>query len=120
IQWVRAFLRHLADEGRAILVSSHLLAEIARLVDEVVVIRRGQIVAQGTVADLTASAAGASIVVASTDDSALGAALSHLGGRVTAATGALTVAGLDAEQVGRAALDAGIVLTELRTVSPDL
>lgn len=120
IQWVRGFLRHLADEGRAILVSSHLLGEIARLVDDVVVIRRGRIVAQGSVAELTASADGAAVVVASLDDARLAAALERRGARVAEADGRLQVVGLEPVEVGTAALEAGVALRELRSVAPEL
>jgi ABC-2 type transport system ATP-binding protein len=120
IQWVRGFLRHLADDGRAILVSSHLLGEIARLVDDVVVIRRGRIVAQGSVAELTASAEGAAVVVRSQDNARLAAALSRQGAQVNEVADALHVVGLEAVQVGTVALQTGVVLTELRAVAPEL
>lgn len=120
IQWVRGFLRHLADEGCAILVSSHLLGEIARLVDDVVVIRQGRIVAQGTVAELTASIDGAAVRVASQDDAVLAETLRQRGGQVTEVDAMLHVVGLQPLDVGTAALDAGVALTELRTLTPEL
>lgn len=120
IQWVRAFLRYLADDGRAVLVSSHLLGEVARLVDEVLVIRQGRIVASGTVAELTAAAGGASVRVASQDDAALTAELERSGAIVTPVEGALQVQGMDPSAVGGAALAAGVALTELRALSPEL
>ncbi|HEX6514701.1 MAG TPA: ATP-binding cassette domain-containing protein [Nocardioidaceae bacterium] len=52
IAWLRGFLRHLAAEGRTVLVSSHVLAEVQQTVDEVVVISRGRLVRQGTLAEL--------------------------------------------------------------------
>ena len=55
IRWLRDFLRALAAEGRAVLVSSHVLAEVAQTADEVVVIARGRSVAQATLAELTAA-----------------------------------------------------------------
>ncbi len=120
IQWVRGFLRHLADEGRAILVSSHLLGEIARLVDDVVVIRQGRIVAQGTVAELTASVDGAAVRVVSRDDHTLAEALRRRGAQVTAGEGMLHVTGLQPLDVGTVALEAGVALAELRTVTQEL
>jgi hypothetical protein len=71
IHWVRSLLRYLADEGRAILVSSHLLGEVARLADDVIVIRRGRIVTQATVAELTGAVSGGAVAVASVDDATL-------------------------------------------------
>ena len=52
IAWLRQFLRALAQEGRTVLISSHVLAEVQQTVDEVVVIARGRLVTQGTLADL--------------------------------------------------------------------
>lgn len=61
IRWLRDLLRSLAAEGRAMLVSSHLLAEVAQTVDDVVVISRGRTVAQAPLPDLLAAQPGASL-----------------------------------------------------------
>jgi ABC-2 type transport system ATP-binding protein len=53
IRWLRGFLQGFAAEGRAVLVSSHVLAEVAQLADEAVVINHGRLVRQGTIAELT-------------------------------------------------------------------
>lgn len=53
IRWIRLFLRQQAEAGRTVLLSSHLMGELAETVDDVVVIRQGQIVADGTLADVT-------------------------------------------------------------------
>jgi ABC-2 type transport system ATP-binding protein len=55
VRWLRTFLRSLAAEGRAVLVSSHLLAEVAQTVDRVVIIDRGHLLAQGALDELTGS-----------------------------------------------------------------
>ena len=121
ITWVRDFLRRLAGEGRAVLVSSHLLGEVARLADDVIVIDHGRIVASGSVEELTARAStGATVVVRSEDDAALESAVTAaLAGvddaHVERATEGLRVTGLDAGAVGRVARDAGVALVELRT-----
>jgi ABC-2 type transport system ATP-binding protein len=57
IIWMRGFLRGLAAEGRAVLVSSHLLNELPDVADHVVVIGRGRVLADGTIQELTAGAA---------------------------------------------------------------
>lgn len=62
IRWLRDFLRSLAGEGRTILVSSHVLAEVAQTVDEVVIINRGRLVRHAAMADVEALAAGATLV----------------------------------------------------------
>jgi ABC-2 type transport system ATP-binding protein len=61
IRWLRDLLRSLAAEGRAVLVSSHLLAEVAQTVDDVVVISRGRTVAQAPLSDLLAARPGATL-----------------------------------------------------------
>ncbi|HXC85279.1 MAG TPA: ABC transporter ATP-binding protein [Trebonia sp.] len=58
VRWLRGLLRGFAAEGGTVLVSSHLLAEVAQTVDAVVIIDHGRLVAQGPVAELTASGAG--------------------------------------------------------------
>jgi ABC-2 type transport system ATP-binding protein len=120
IHWVRSLLRYLAEEGRAILVSSHLLGEVARLADDVIVIRRGRIVTQATVAELTGAVQGGAVAVASLDDAVLGQRLAAAGADVSVDDGHLVVRGLDPEVIGRAALDAGIVLRELRPLTEEL
>jgi ABC-2 type transport system ATP-binding protein len=119
IRWIRSLLRHLADQGRSILVSSHLIGEIARLADDVVVIREGRFVAQSSVAELTAVATGG-VVVSSLDDARLGEALRAAGAEVQVEPDQLTVRGVSAEDIGRVALEVGVVLTELRTTRAEL
>jgi ABC-2 type transport system ATP-binding protein len=58
VRWLRGLLRGFAAEGGTVLVSSHLLAEVAQTVDSVVIINSGRLVAQGPVAELTAGGAG--------------------------------------------------------------
>jgi ABC-2 type transport system ATP-binding protein len=62
IRWLRTFLRSLADEGRTILVSSHVLAEVAQTVDSVVIIHRGKLIRHATMAEVEAIAVGAARV----------------------------------------------------------
>lgn len=119
VLWVRKLLRHLAEEGRAILVSSHLLGEISRLADDVIVIRRGEIITQASVAELTNNA-DAGMLVGSQDDHALAAALTAAGAEVSVASQGLSVTGLEAIQIGQVALDAGIALSELRAQTTEL
>ena len=61
IRWLRTFLRGLAGEGRTVLVSSHLLSEVANTVDDVVIVARGRLAAQGRLADLEGEAGGRSL-----------------------------------------------------------
>jgi ABC-2 type transport system ATP-binding protein len=119
-RWLREFLRSLAAGGTTVLVSSHVLAEVAQTADEVVIIDRGRRIAQGPIDRLT-SAAGASVVVRSPDADRLAEHLRAVGGDVRRLAGSeLGVRGLRTEDVGRAAADNGIVLHELRSVEPSL
>jgi len=118
IHWVRQLLRHLAGQGRSILVSSHLLGEISRLADEVMVIRRGRLVANATVDELTGAAAGGT-AVRSADDDRLTRELETAGAEVTRTDGLLVVS-LPPERIGQIALEAGIALIELRPAVAEL
>ncbi len=112
IRWLRDFLRTLAAEGRTILVSSHVLAEVAQTVDEVVIIHRGKLVQQALMAELDAMAAG-STTVRSPEAERLGALLAEadLGVRAVG-DGRLAVAA-PPERVGEIAASNGVVLHEL-------
>lgn len=112
IRWIREMLRALADEGRTILLSSHLLTEVQQTVDDVVVIASGRQRYVGPLAGLGASA-GTVTVVDAADRGALAAALVVEGHEPVAGPDGLTVAGLDPDAVGRLALAAGIPLRAL-------
>jgi ABC-2 type transport system ATP-binding protein len=119
IRWLRDFLRGMAAEGRTVLVSSHVLAEVSQTVDDVVVIHRGRMVQQGTVQSLTA--AGGGVVVRTPRTAALLAALRSAGLSVTEAPdGALVVEGAEAAQVGDVAFAAGVPVHELSPRSTTL
>jgi ABC-2 type transport system ATP-binding protein len=114
VHWLRGLVRGLADQGRTVLVSSHLLAEVAQTVDQVVIIDRGRLVAQSTLADLTAGA-GQTVRVRTAQAEALRDLLVARGATVTLdGPDRLVVAGATAEQVGRAAAAGGVVLQEMR------
>ncbi len=114
IRWIRGLLRDLADQGKTVFVSSHLMSEIAQTATHVIVIGRGQLIADTTVADLLASAPAAAVRVRSTDQAALAGLLRGPDITITpAADGAMTVAGLTASQIGAAAGSAGITVLEL-------
>lgn len=112
ILWIRGLLRELAAEGRTVLVSSHLLAEVQHSVDRVVIISRGRLVYAGTLAGLEA---GSRVLADSPDRAALRAALAAAGGSIEPSESGLAVVGLSAAQVGEAALRAGVALSLLST-----
>jgi ABC-2 type transport system ATP-binding protein len=119
IRWLRDFLRSMASEGRTVLVSSHVLAEVAQTVDDVVVIHRGRLVQQGPVEALTA--AGAGVLVRSPRAEELRTALYRDGLTATETPdGALVVEGVDAARIGEIAFAAGVPLHELSPRSTSL
>jgi ABC-2 type transport system ATP-binding protein len=120
IRWLREFLRALAAEGRTIFISSHVLAEIEQIVDEVVIIHRGKFVVQATTAELVARAAGG-IRARSPQVDQLRAALEEAGVKVASSEGdLLTLADATTAQVGEIAAAKGIVLHELVAESSTL
>jgi ABC-2 type transport system ATP-binding protein len=111
IRWMRGLLRGFADEGGTVLLSSHLLNEIERVADDIIVIGRGQIVAQGTKDELLH---GAGTVVRATDAALLGSALDAEGIAFTTSEAGALLVDADPAVVGAAAARHGVVLVELR------
>ncbi|MFC8230956.1 ATP-binding cassette domain-containing protein [Streptomyces sp. NPDC057287] len=120
VLWIRNLLTSLASEGRTVLVSSHLMSEMALTADHLVVIGRGRLLADTTVTELIRSAGGASVKVVTPQADTLRALLSGPGVRITTGTaGELTVQGTDAAHIGRTAALHAVPLHELtpQTVS---
>jgi ABC-2 type transport system ATP-binding protein len=114
ILWVRTFMRALAAEGRTVLVSSHLMSEMALTADHLVVIGRGRLIADTSVEEFVSRSSQQSVLVRSTDDVTLAALLAPAGAMIThPAGGGLDVTGLTSTEVGQVALQAGIALSEL-------
>jgi len=115
VRWLRDFLRTLASAGRTVLVSSHVLAEVAQTVDQVLIISRGRLVIESPLAELTARAGGA-VRVRSAHPQRLTASLHSNGLQVTTGTDhALLVNGASSERVGEIAFAAGVPVHELVT-----
>jgi ABC-2 type transport system ATP-binding protein len=113
IRWLRELLQSLAGEGRTILISSHVLAEVEQIADEVVIIHRGKFVEHATTAELAARAAGG-IRVRSPQADRLRAVLEQAGIKVASADGdLLSVVDTTTAKVGELAGANGIVLHEL-------
>jgi ABC-2 type transport system ATP-binding protein len=111
IFWMRGLLRDFADRGGTVLLSSHLLREVEAVADQLVVIGSGRVVAQGSKEELLAASG---VVVKALDPGALETVLKRVGLTGTKATDGGLVVQSDAETIGRAAADAGLVLLELR------
>jgi ABC-2 type transport system ATP-binding protein len=123
IRWLRDFLRAQAADGRTVLVSSHVLAEVAQTVDEVVVISHGRLVAQGSLEELTRGAE-VPVWVRSPEAEGLRMALAARDGVTAepgdAGSGWLAVRGASLEEVGTTAAEHGIPVFELYRPSQSL
>lgn len=120
IRWLRQIVRALADGGRTVLVSSHILAEVAQTVDSVVIIDRGRLVAQSTLDELTAGASRV-VRVRTPRPGDLADALSADGARVEAVSpDRLAIAGSSPERVAILAAALKIPIFESTTEVRDL
>ena len=119
IRWMRLLMRRLADEGRTVLVSSHVLSEIEQVADHVLVLSKGHLVLSSDIEKLADPSTGA-VVVDAADRAALTAALSAAGLEVEVLRSGLTVRGSDAGTVGAIAASAGIALSTLVQRGPTL
>jgi ABC-2 type transport system ATP-binding protein len=121
IRWIRAMLQDLAAQGKTVFVSSHLMSEIAQTATHLIVIGRGRLIADTSVAEFIASAAPPAVRVRSSDQTTLAGLLRSPDVTVTPAdSGALAVTGLSAAQIGAAAATAGITVLELSAVEASL
>ncbi len=114
IRWLRTFLRRRAASGGTVLLSSHVLSEAAQTVDDVVVIHKGRLVRQGSIAELERLGRGGVLVSTPTRER-LAAAVQEAGGRVELdeESGRLLIEGMEAAQVGELAHEERVVLHEL-------
>ena len=121
IRWMREMLRSQAGRGRAVLVSSHLLAEVAQSVDDLVVISHGELRASGPLQQVLGAAEGAVTRVRAADNERMAAALRERGISFDEeASGALVALGTPPEVVGQVAAEKGLALVELGAVSRSL
>jgi ABC-2 type transport system ATP-binding protein len=118
IRWIRDLLRSLAAEGRTVFVSSHLMSEMALTADQLVVLGRGRVLADVSMAAMTASATPV-VHVRTPQADRLRRALAGPGVSVTDTEGGMSVTGRSSEQIAQAALDNHVLVSELtpRTVS---
>lgn len=119
IKWMRGFLRELARQGRTVLVSSHLLAEIQQTAQAVLIIARGRLVFQGSLGELTEEDERSTLVDAP-DREALATALSRAGMSFDLLRTGFTVRGAEPTRVGAVAAGAGVALSSLQRRGPAL
>ena len=117
VRWIRELLRFLAGEGRTVFVSSHMLAEVAKMAHEVVVINEGRLVTHVPVPELTV---GHTVIVRTPDAVRFATLLRGEGATVDVDAGRLSIGGLTVEMVGALAAAERIVLHELRRGDSDL
>ncbi len=119
IRWMRTFLRQLAREGRTVLTSSHLLAEVQQTAHALIIIAAGRLVFSGRLYELSAQEE-TSIVVDSHDRAALVQALRDVGLPFEVLRAGLSIRGGDSVQIGAVAAHAGVALSTLQKRLPSL
>lgn len=114
IIWIRGFLRSLAREGRAVLVSSHLMGELQDIADQVVVVGRGRVLADATVQELVGQVSGANVLLHTPVPTEAVAALGRVGAEATVSDrGTVTVSGIAAQRIVEVLSGAGIAFSEV-------
>jgi ABC-2 type transport system ATP-binding protein len=118
IRWIRGLLRGLAAEGRTVFVSSHLMSEMALTADQLVIVGRGRLLADVSMAEMTA--ASSAVRVRSPQAARLRGLLSSPGVAVTGDSDVLSVSGRSTDEIARTALTHGVLVTELTPVHASL
>ncbi len=121
VRWVRQFVRHAASEGRTVLLSSHLMSEMAQTADHVIVMGRGRVLADAPLAELVRSWTQNTVRVRTPRPTDLAAVVSGPGVEiVSSAPDLLDIVGLPAARIGDLAADRGIPLHELTPTTGSL
>ena len=120
ILWIRSLMKQLAGEGRTVFVSSHLMSEMENTADHLIVIGRGRLIADCSVAEFIERNSVQAVRVRTPQPDALVAAIRRVGGRVAAAGEAIVIHGLAADKVGDLAYENGIRLHELAVAQASL
>ncbi len=120
IMWIRTLMKQLAGEGRTVFVSSHLMSEMENTADHLLVIGRGRLIADCSVAEFIERNSVQAVRVRTPQPDALVAAIRRAGGRVAAAGEAIVIHGLAADKVGDLAYENGVRLHELAVAQASL
>ncbi|MFB6723063.1 ATP-binding cassette domain-containing protein [Kribbella sp. NPDC056345] len=114
IRWIRDFMRSLAAEGRAVLVSSHLMSEMAQTADHLVVIGRGRLIADTGISELMRAGGEGTVLVRTSEPDSLVRRLTEAGAVVRdGLESSLVVSGLSSGEIGKLAAYHGVPLSEL-------
>ncbi len=113
IAWLRQFIKDYADKGNAVFISSHLLSEMAQMADDVIVIGRGKLIAQGTVDELISKSKHSGVYVRSNNRVKLKAALTTAKAVVEPLEKGFKVSGMTTDQIGKVLFAAGLPVLEL-------
>ncbi|SDJ79646.1 ABC transporter ATP-binding protein [Streptomyces indicus] len=120
VKWVRELFRRLADEGRTVFVSSHLMSEMEHTADDLIVIGRGELIAAEPLAAFAARGTRGHVTVRSPGAEALAGLLTAAGAAVTSYGERLEITGVTAPEIARIALDHRILLHYLSTENASL
>jgi len=113
IAWLREFLKTYADKGNAVFVSSHLLSEMSQMADNVVVIGKGKLIADTSIADVLATSGHSGVFVRSPKLSVLQRALKSHDVTVSKVDNGIKIAGMTSDAIGKVAFETGVPLYEL-------
>jgi ABC-2 type transport system ATP-binding protein len=121
ILWIRNLLKHVAEQGKTVFVSSHLMSEMALTADHLIVVGRGKLIADATTSEVIRMSSGSHVRVRSPQIAALAELITANGGEAaTAPDSALSVTGLTTEAIGELAAANGLVLYELTLAQASL
>jgi ABC-2 type transport system ATP-binding protein len=120
VRWIRSLFRGFADEGRTVLVSSHLMSEMQLIADRVVIIGKGRLVADAEIEEVLGGLGGAHVRVRTPDAETLRAALAGRGTAEQVGPDELEVTGLTAAEIGDVAHERGVRLHRLAEVEQSL
>ncbi|HEX7963373.1 MAG TPA: ATP-binding cassette domain-containing protein [Candidatus Saccharimonadales bacterium] len=120
IAWLRQFIKDYADAGNGVFVSSHLLSEMSQMADNVVVIGKGQLIADTSIKKLLSGSSHSSVFVRANNMSKLEKLFKSKSWTFEKEDGGLSVGGVNTDEIGKEAFDAGLAVLELATRSASL
>lgn len=121
VRWVRELVRHLAREGRTVLLSSHLMSEMAQTADHIIVLGRGRVLADASLSEMVKAWTTSTVTVRTPRPTELASAVAGPDVTVSSAPdGALVIGGLSAAAIGDIALERGVALHELTPATGSL